>query len=118
MKKTIKLFSLLIFLFFVYSPPVFSYSPYLDQVISEYQVRTRCELCHSANTLNIFGNDFQKMLKKNENDLLKTLKDLENLDSDADGYSNFEEIQAGSRPFDPVSFPEIKKNLLLLKKSH
>jgi len=118
MKTKSKLGSLLIFIFCLYSLPAFSYSPYLDQIINEYQIRARCELCHSSNNLNIFGNDFKKSLENNGNDLLKTLKELENLDSDTDGYSNLEEIKAGSLPFDPASFPGIKSKLLLLKKSH
>ncbi len=61
----------------------------------------KCTLCHIQSSgyggLNAFGRDFaeQKALTPA----------LMQLDSDGDGYSNIEELKAGSMPGDSASYP-------------
>ena len=100
----------------VFSLPVMSYSPFLDQSIEIYNVRARCEMCHLGPQLNSYGQDF-----KNDwvisRDFIKSLKAIENKDSDQDGFLNIDEIKAMSLPGDKLSVPD-KITRISLKKSH
>lgn len=82
-----------------------SYSPYLDQSLEKYNVRSRCEMCHFGGKLNSYGHDFKKQLEISH-DIADSLLKVENLDSDNDGFNNLTEIYAKSLPGDKTSIPE------------
>src|SRR4051812_16950433 len=88
----------------IISLPVMSYSPMLDQTMEEYNVRARCELCHFGVKLNSYGQDFKKEWEINH-DIIKSIRAIENLDSDKDGFLNIDEIKAMSFPGDKTDVP-------------
>jgi hypothetical protein len=105
----------------ILSLPVLSYSPMLDQASEEYNVRGRCEICHFGQKLNSFGQDFKKEWINSHN-IVKSLRAVENLDSDNDGFINLAEIKAMSLPGDKTSTPaKIQSGITgiyTLRKSH
>lgn len=127
MKNILKIIFLAVLVSSILSLPVMSYTPFLDQTIEIYNVRARCELCHFGLKLNSYGQDFQKEWDINH-DIVKSLRSVENLDSDKDGFLNLAEIKAMSLPGDKTSIPgpntEFQKGILFipdktsLKKSH
>ncbi|MFQ6051581.1 MAG: thrombospondin type 3 repeat-containing protein [Candidatus Hydrothermarchaeota archaeon] len=66
----------------------------------------KCTVCHIQSSgiggLNNFGFDFAK------NNF--SLSRIEKLDSDHDGFSNYDELNAGTYPGDPNSYPGIHEN--------
>jgi hypothetical protein len=105
LKNIIKTFFLATLISGILSTPVMSYSPFLDQTIEEYNVRARCELCHFGVKLNSYGQDFKKEWQIGR-DVIKSIRAVENLDSDQDGFSNLAEIKAMSLPGDKTSIPQ------------
>lgn len=79
------------------------YKPAADSEIK----KAKCALCHlddkGKKGLNVYGKLLQK--KKVEP---SSLKAVEKLDTDKDGYSNLDEIKAGTLPGDPKSKPAKK----------
>ena len=68
-----------------------------------------CSVCHTqGERVNAYGKDFQakykqmkkKMKASKESLIVEALKSIESADSDKDGYSNLEELQAGANPGD------------------
>lgn len=102
--KFIKVTSVAIMGFSIFSLPAMSYSPFLDQSYEMYSTRNRCEMCHSGAKLNQFGEDFSIEWKKSK-DIVKAYLAVEDKDSDGDGYSNVSEINAISLPGDKTSIP-------------
>lgn len=97
------------------SYPAMSYSPFLDQARDFYNNNNlSCEMCHIGATMNIYGNDFANALENNHNIIIESFKDIEETDSDGDGFSNKDEIKVSTNPGDAFIFP--KKETLL--KSH
>lgn len=94
-----------------FSLPAMSYSPFLDQSYEIYNVRNRCEMCHSGTKLNPFGSDFAKYWKKDKN-IERSFTFIEDKDSDGDGFSNIVEIKAMTLPGDKIDFP-IKSNKIV-----
>ncbi|MFN8578579.1 MAG: hypothetical protein U0354_17255 [Candidatus Sericytochromatia bacterium] len=88
----------------IFSLPALSYSPFLDQSYEIYNVRNRCEMCHSGTKLNPFGEDFAKYWRKDKN-IEKSFIMVEDKDSDGDGFSNITEIKAMTLPGDKIDFP-------------
>ncbi|WP_141734298.1 hypothetical protein [Oligoflexus tunisiensis] len=72
-----------------------------------------CNICHiTAPTLNPYGEDLAKNLTGNiDVVLLEALDKVENLDSDADGVKNIDEILNAGAPGDKTIKPESKANL-------
>lgn len=67
-------------------------------------IAMKCALCHAGdNALNVFGDDIVKSLAANSG----TIKwaELEQIDSDGDGYTNLEEYSAGTNPGDREDKP-------------
>jgi hypothetical protein len=63
-----------------------------------------CTLCHTAvgtYLFNPYGQAYSDQLGSPAEDF----KAIENLDSDGDGYSNLQEIKAGTSPGDPLDHP-------------
>lgn len=79
-------------------------SGYLDQIRMQYQHNYTCNLCHENQGLNAFGTDFQGAHEANP-DLRDTLRLVETWDSDGDGFTNGEELQAGTLPGNASSHP-------------
>ncbi len=79
------------------------YKPATDSEIR----KAKCALCHlddkGKKSLNVYGKLLQK--KKVEPGSFKA---VEKLDADKDGYSNLDEIKAGTLPGDPKSKPAKK----------
>ena len=93
----------------------FAYSPFLDEVIYQYDKRFSCNLCHRNAKLNGFGEDFknkyQQLIddtgKKYNSDIVNlTLKTIEYIDSDGDGWLNGSELMNGTLPGDKFSHPK------------
>ncbi len=59
----------------------------------------------SATGFNAYGADLEVELQNNDNDLQAALSALEPQDSDADDFTNLEEISARSWPGDPADVP-------------
>ncbi|MFQ5712304.1 MAG: thrombospondin type 3 repeat-containing protein [Candidatus Geothermarchaeales archaeon] len=73
---------------------------YVKDVPKPFQ--TDCTVCHTeqkGGELNNFGLDF----KVNDH----SIEAIEDLDSDGDGFTNSEELKAGTYPGDPESHPEV-----------
>lgn len=102
--KVIKSSSVLLIGISIFSLPAMSYSPFLDQSYEIYAARNRCEMCHIGTKLNSFGSDFSIEWKQSK-DIVKAYLNIENKDSDGDGYSNVVEIRAMSLPGDKTSIP-------------
>lgn len=86
-----------------------SYSPYLDQAKEIYHLNSlKCETCHIGKNLNSYGKDFKNTIKI-QKDITKTFLELNNLDSDEDGVSNYDEIIANFNPGDKFSYPKNEK---------
>lgn len=67
-------------------------------------VKAKCQLCHTKGVaLNPYG-----MSLKGKKMVAASLKAVEKLDSDKDGFSNIAEIKAGKLPGDPKSKPACK----------
>lgn len=96
------------------SIPAMSYSPFSDEVERKYGVNSKCEVCHSPSGLNSFGQEFKNLWLKDKKSLSKHLELLEKLDTDGDGYSNFEELRNETFPADKFSKPKNEK----LKSNH
>ncbi|KXS40216.1 MAG: hypothetical protein AWU59_2633 [Methanolobus sp. T82-4] len=102
--KRILLFLLLMVVIVAGTQTAFATSEMLDEFNQEYDTNgTRldnCTVCHgeSIESLNPYGLDYQE----NDADLLA----VEPLDSDEDGFSNQEEIDALTFPGDPEDMPE------------
>ncbi len=67
-------------------------------------LKNNCKVCHeraSGGPVNSFGRDYTR--------LASDLEALSGLDSDDDGYTNGEELAAGSLPGDPNSTPLNKR---------
>ncbi|MCL5104092.1 MAG: hypothetical protein M1133_08255 [Armatimonadetes bacterium] len=77
--------------------------------------KASCAICHpsktSTATLNPYGKDLLAAMKlKRAKTLTKAiLLSKEKADSDRDGFSNVQEIKAGTLPGDPNSHPTKKK---------
>lgn len=75
--------------------------------------RAQCALCHAGGPpkLNPFGQDLKKAMKaKNARTFtLEVGKQIQNVDSDKDGFSNWAEIKADTLPGDPKSKPGAAK---------
>lgn len=85
--------------------PARSYSPYLDQMRALYPHEFACTVCHGPDhRLSSYGKDFAKALAK-RHDPYRALLDIESLDSDGDGFSNGDELRAGTLPEDTFSRP-------------
>ena len=70
----------------------------------------KCTVCHIANgnpNHNPYGKELKVLVEASPHKLLTAamLKDVEKSDSDHDGYSNIDEVLAGTSPGDPKSFP-------------
>lgn len=112
-KVTLCLSFLIILLCF--NPQSLAYSPFLDEVIYQYNSRFSCNLCHREAKLNKFGEDFKREYNrlvidntqnKYTNDVLElTLKNIEDSDSDGDGWLNGVELMNGTLPGDKFSHP-------------
>lgn len=76
------------------------YSPKTDTALA----KAKCLLCHATNQggkQNPYAGDFAKQPTRDT----AAFKAIEKLDSDKDGYSNLDEIKAGTLPGDPASTP-------------
>jgi len=72
-----------------------SYVKYLPTSLKNY-----CNVCHTAPSggpMNVFGDDYLR--------LGLDINATANLDSDGDGFTNDEELAAGTFPGDPNSYP-------------
>ena len=70
-----------------------------------------CKTCHAEGTTrNPYGKELSKLVKMSDDGKLtdSMLKQVENFDSDGDGYKNGDEITQGSLPGDPNVHPEGK----------
>ncbi len=80
-------------------PLAYSKPMYMAQVPQAF--KDQCTLCHTSssgmNGLNPFGADFANNGH--------SIQSIGNLDSDGDGYSNAQELAAGTYPGDAKSFP-------------
>lgn len=67
--------------------------------------KAACMTCHAGSAptkaMNPYGADLAKQATKDA----AALKAIEQLDSDKDGFTNIQEIQAGTLPGDPASTP-------------
>lgn len=71
--------------------------------------KANCVVCHAKmpptkTELNPYGGDIVKAAAGKAIDE-KTLRSIETLDSDKDGFTNIDEIKAGTLPGDPLSKP-------------
>jgi predicted CXXCH cytochrome family protein len=76
------------------------YAPKSDTALA----KSRCQLCHATpegGRRNPYGEEFGK---QNTRDAA-AYRAIEKLDSDKDGFSNLDEIRAGTLPGDPASKP-------------
>ena len=82
-----------------------TYTPAKDSTITT----AKCALCHMPKSvkLNPYGLDIKQALEDAKVKVVTPdiLKKVEPLDSDKDGYTNIEEIQADTLPGDPASHP-------------
>ncbi|MCL4436224.1 MAG: thrombospondin type 3 repeat-containing protein [Thaumarchaeota archaeon] len=80
-------------------PLAYSKPMYMAQVPQAF--KDQCTLCHTStsgmNGLNPFGADFERSGH--------SISSIGSLDSDGDGYSNAQELSAGTYPGDPKSYP-------------
>lgn len=84
----------------VLSAPVSAYSENADQIPGD--LMGICQVCHidpnGGGDLNSYGTDYMS------NDY--SFEDIAGLDSDNDGFTNQEELDAATLPGDPESSPE------------
>lgn len=74
-----------------------TYKPNADTALA----KAKCQICHVKGAeLNVYGKALDRKPAT-----AATLKAAEKLDSDKDGFSNIEEIKAGTLPGDPKSKP-------------
>jgi hypothetical protein len=80
-------------------PLAYSKPMYMAQVPPNF--KDQCTLCHTSssgmNGLNPFGADFASSDH--------SIANINNIDSDRDGYSNAQELSANTYPGDPKSYP-------------
>ncbi|MFQ3549946.1 MAG: hypothetical protein SNJ70_09380 [Armatimonadota bacterium] len=67
--------------------------------------KARCLTCHTTKTGKDGENAYGKMLEKKPVNA-DSLKEIENKDADGDGFTNIEEIKAGTLPGDKNSKPK------------
>lgn len=95
------MFGIMLLFGVMYSPlkSVNALTEYSEDLPSSYG--SVCLVCHLSESggggLNSFGSDFSE----NDNDI----EAINNLDSDGDGHTNEEELNAGTFPGDPDSAP-------------
>lgn len=85
--------------------PAWAFSPHLDEIAQRYHRSFTCEVCHEGTRLNRFGEDFRFVLGLEGGNSLEALQFIELLDSDGDGWSNADELQAGTYPGNRASHP-------------
>lgn len=74
-----------------------NYKPKADTALA----KAKCQICHTKGAeLNLYGKALNAKPKT-----AASLKAVEKLDSDKDGFTNLEEIKAGTLPGDPKSKP-------------
>lgn len=88
---------------------------FLDVFTARYDAASTklnsCALCHSVATgLNPYGFAVESELGNKGDDLQAALTAIESRDSDGDGYSNLDEIQARTWPGDPNDSPRVSVN--------
>jgi hypothetical protein len=91
--------------------PSWALPAYARLVKQTYGYSVSCVMCHTkegGSAVTSYGKDFQR----NGTSLL-ALRRIESKDSDRDGVSNLEELQAKSNPGDSVSIPANPGNWLL-----
>ena len=88
--------------------PGYGFAIYLDQVVHQVNHRYSCELCHRGGSLNPYGEDFKTLFALHEKDPLRAMKEANSLDSDKDGWTNEEELTAGTWPGNKASVPQGK----------
>jgi len=86
--------------------PAFEY--YADSVPGP--LKGKCEVCHSGSGLDPFGLDFKSVPDHSSNPS-QAIQSIGNVDSDKDGFTNLEELRAGTYPGDPASYPEYSRNV-------
>lgn len=78
-----------------------------DLDLNEHLAKAGCAICHvSPPTHNSYGVDLKKALGGSREISGIVLMGLDNEDSDGDGFTNGEEIEASSLPGDPASTPK------------
>jgi hypothetical protein len=80
-------------IFTLFSVSAVAQPPYLIELKDAYPNATdlhNCQTCHGKTELNNYGKDYEN----NNHDL----KAIEGFDSDVDGYTNIEEINADTQP--------------------
>jgi Putative metal-binding motif len=110
MKKNFAvILGLILGLSFLGASPVQALSSYLSTMNSLYGTSYSCSVCHIGSTgqqnFNSFGNDFVDEFFSNGFNDTTAFHDIEALDSDGDGYTNIDELNAHTLPGDPSSFP-------------
>lgn len=86
----------------LFSSSAFAMPPYLAKFKSTYasaKALHNCQICHGSEEKNDYANDFAA----NRRDY----KAIEGFDSDADGFTNIAEINAGTKPGDRDSHPAL-----------
>jgi hypothetical protein len=94
--------------------------PFLKTFEATYKIKETsnlhkagCAICHAGGPpkLNPYGEDVKKQLETSKAEAVtpETLKKIEKLDSDKDGFTNIKEIKADTLPGDPESKPAGKK---------
>ena len=75
-------------------------------------LKAQCSICHTvAPAHNAYGKDVLKQMQADGTDTLtdQVLIEIESKDSDGDGFTNIQEIKAGTLPGDPKSHPAKRK---------
>ncbi|MDH7602683.1 MAG: hypothetical protein QHI38_11115 [Armatimonadota bacterium] len=80
------------------------YKPSADSQIK----KAKCALCHLDDKGKKGLNPYGKLLQKKKKAEPGSFKAVEKLDADKDGFSNIDEIKAGTLPGDPKSKPPKK----------
>lgn len=105
-ERDMKLFFSIVLLSFSFS--AFSMPAFLNKFKKAYPKATaisQCKLCHADEDDRSIRNDFGKDYANNNFDF----KAIEGFDSDADGFTNIAEINAGTWPGDRDSHPRINQ---------
>lgn len=90
-----------------------AYGGYLNAFNAKYGTSgtalDTCALCHQSagggGPRNAYGNAFEQALDAHGSDPAAAFAAIESADSDGDGYSNIDEINARTKPGDPASHP-------------